>query len=81
MSYFIAFGSVSYQIFLPCPVKDMHLRGKSISIVPYPHLFQLQPWRASGPISLATIDLSASDRTKNEPGSLCWKYEQRVKVE
>jgi hypothetical protein len=81
MSMFIAFGNITYQIFLPCPVKDEHLRGKTISLVTYPHLYQLQPWRSPGPISYEQIDLSGSERTKRAIGSLSWRYESRVKVE
>ncbi len=81
MSMFVAFGNISYQIFLPCPAKDEHLRGKNISLMTYPHIYQLQPWRATGPISYEQIDLSASERTKSASGTLNWRYENRVKVE
>jgi hypothetical protein len=81
MSMFIAFGNLSYQIFLPCPAKDKHLRGKDIRLLAYPHIYRLQPWRATGPISYEQIDLSASERTKSTSGTLSWSYENRVKVE
>ncbi len=38
MTLFLAFGNISYQIFLPCPKKDMHLTGMEIQLVRYPHL-------------------------------------------
>ena len=77
---FIAFGNVSYQIFLPCPEKDEYLRGKNISVVLYPHLYQLQTWRATAPSLCDLIDLSASERTKSQTGTLSWRYDRRVKV-
>jgi hypothetical protein len=80
MSMFIAFGNVSYQIFLPCPEKDEYLRGKNISVVLYPHLYQLQTWRATAPSLCDLIDLSASERTKSQTGTLSWRYDRRVKV-
>jgi hypothetical protein len=81
MSMFIAFGNVSYQIFLHCPEKDECLRGKNISVLPYPHLYQLQPWRTTAPSLYDQIDLSASERTKSRSGTLSWRYDRRVKVE
>jgi hypothetical protein len=81
MSFFIAFGNVSYQIFLPCPAKDEYLRGKTISTPPWPHLYQLQPWLIPTPTIGAQIDLSSAERTKKRTGSTSWRYERKVKVE
>lgn len=79
-SMFIAFGNVSYQIFLPCPARDERLRGKTITVLGYPHIYQLQPRSAAGPISYSQIDLSAPERTKSESGSWSWTYEERKKI-
>jgi hypothetical protein len=49
MSFFIATGNVSYQIFLPCPAKDGHLQGKTITTTYFPHYFQLLPWLIPAP--------------------------------
>jgi hypothetical protein len=81
MSMFVAFGNLSYQIFLPCPARDRHLLGKNIKLLTYPHIYQLQPWKASGPISYEQIDLSSPERTKGTSGTLSWRYENRIKVE
>ena len=80
MSFFIAFGNVSYQIFLPCPHMDQHLRGKTISPVRYPHLYNLQPWLTPSPPVNGHVDLSASDRTGKRSSKMTWCYEQKVKV-
>lgn len=80
MSMFIAFGNISYQIFVPCPAMDGHLSGKTVSFAPYPHLFQLQPWRVPGPIQSHQIDLSASERTTSRSGTMRWVYERMVRV-
>jgi hypothetical protein len=81
MSLFVAFGNLSYQIFLPCPAQDGHLLGKNIELLTYPHIYRLQPWKASGPISYEQIDLSSPERTKAASGTLGWRYENRIKVE
>jgi|ERR1700732_874935 len=81
MSFFVAFGNVSYQLFLPCPAKDAHLRGKNKIILPYPHAYQLQPWRANGPITCVQIDLSASERTESQSGTMSARYDRREKIE
>jgi hypothetical protein len=80
-SMFVAFGTLSLQIFLPCPAKDDRLQGKNIFVFSYPNIYQLQPWRATGPVTLNQIDLSAPERTKRETGSFSWSYERREKVE
>jgi hypothetical protein len=80
-SMFVAFGNLSLQIFLPCPAQDDHLRGKNIFVFSYPNFYQLQPWKATGPIAFSQIDLSAPERTKKETGSFSWSYERREKIE
>lgn len=80
MSFFVAFGNVSYQIFLPCPSMDGHLRGKTISPVRYPHPFDLQPWLGPMPPRNGCVDLSAADRTKKRTGKMTWSYEKKTKV-
>jgi hypothetical protein len=80
MSFFIAFGNVSYQIFPPCPAKD-YLRGKAVNMPPFPHIYQLQPWLISVPIKSGSIELTSSDRTKKRTRTISWKYEQKIKVE
>jgi hypothetical protein len=81
MTLFVAFGNISYQIFLPSPGKDGHLTEKKISLVRYPHLHELQPWRANAAISYAHPDLSAAKRTKSRLRKMSWSYERREKVE
>lgn len=80
MSFFIAFGNVSYQIFLPSPSQDNHLLGKTIQMTPYPHFYQLQPWLIPAPTQTKTIDLSSPDRTTKGTGTIKWKYGQKVQV-
>jgi hypothetical protein len=80
MSFFIATGNVSYQIFLPCPAKDGHLRGKTISTDAFPHFFQLQPWLIPAPTQTAQADLSSPDRTQERTGTMSWRYENKTKV-
>jgi hypothetical protein len=79
MSFFIAFGNVSYQMFLPCPRMDEHLRGKTIRPVRYPHLFDLQPWRTPMPPQNGHEELSAPERTEKRISSMTWRYEQKIK--
>jgi hypothetical protein len=80
MSFFIAFGNVSYQIFMPCPTKDEYLRGKTINMPPFPHFYQLQPWLILTPTIGGQIDLSSAKRTKKRTVSMSWRYGQKVKV-
>jgi len=80
MSFFIAFGNVSYQIFLPCPAKDEYLRGKTINMPSFPHFYQLQPWLIPTPTIAGQIDLSSAERTKKRTGSMSWRYERKVKI-
>jgi hypothetical protein len=80
MSFFIASGNSSYQIFLPCPAKDDHLHGKAITTMIFPHLFQLQPWLAPAPPQERQLELSATERTSAKSGSVSWRYENKIKV-
>ena len=80
MTFFIATGHVSYQIFLPCPAKDSHLRGKSITTPAFPHRFQLQPSLIPAPTLPAIIDLSSPDPTATKTGTMSWRYDQKIKV-
>lgn len=80
MSFFIATGNVSYQIFLPCPMKDNHLREKTITPVAFPHFFQLQPWLIPAPTQTRQADLSAPDRTAKRTGIMSWHYDNKIKV-
>jgi hypothetical protein len=73
MSFFIAFGNVSYQIFLPCPAMDNHLRGKTISMLPLPHVFQLQPRLVPFPTKSGLIELSSPERTNKRKGTVVCK--------
>jgi hypothetical protein len=79
MSFFIATGNVSYQIFLPCPAKDEHLRGKTITIDAFPHFFQLQPWLIPTPTQTENFDLSSPDLTQEHTGTMSWRYEKKSK--
>lgn len=80
MSFFIATGNFSYQIFLPCPAMDSHLQGKEILIPPFPHLFQLQPWRSAGRTIQKTLELSDPERTSEKTGTITWGYGEKIKV-
>ncbi|UGA43754.1 HNH endonuclease [Bradyrhizobium quebecense] len=80
ISFFIAFGNVSYQIFLPCPSKDAHLTGKTITTLAYPHFFQLKPWLIPAPTVARTENLGSPDQTANRLGRLGWRYDQKIKV-
>jgi len=80
MSFFIATGNVSYQIFLPCPAKDNHLRGKTITTRAFPHFFQLQPWLIPAATQTGQTDLSAPDRTTKRTGTMNFRYENKIKV-
>jgi hypothetical protein len=80
MSFFIASGHSSYQIFLPCPAKDEYLRGKTVTTPAFPHSFQLQPWLSPAPLRKSQLELSASERTSAKKGSMSWRYEDKIKV-
>jgi hypothetical protein len=80
ISFFIATGNVSYQIFLPCPAKDEHLRGKTITTEPFPRFFQLQPWLIPAPTQTGQVDLSSPDRTQERTGKMSWRYESKTKI-
>jgi hypothetical protein len=80
MSFFVATGNVSYQIFLPCPAKDEHLRGKTVTFDAFPHYFQLQPWLIPAPTQAGQADLSSPERTQERTGKMTWRYENKVKV-
>lgn len=80
MSFFIATGNSSYQIFLPCPEKDDHLRGKTITFFAFPHLFELQPWLVPVPPLKKQIELSAPERISAKSGSMTWSYGKKTKV-
>jgi hypothetical protein len=80
MSFFIASGNVSYQISLPCPSKDAHLRGKAITTPAFPHFYQLQPWLIPAETRTGQIDLGSPDRTEKRTGTMSWHYENKIKV-
>lgn len=80
MSFFIASGNSSYQIFLPCPAKDDHLCGKTITTMAFPHFFQLQPWLIPAPPQERQLELSAPERTSAKSASMSWRYENKIKV-
>jgi hypothetical protein len=80
MSFFIATGNVSYQIFLPFPTKDEHLRGKTVTFDAFPHYFQLQPWLIPAPTQTGRVDLSSPERTQERTGTMSWRYENKIKV-
>ena len=80
MSFFIASGNVSYQIFLPCPSRDDHLRGKTITTPAFPHFYQLQPWLIPTATRTGQIDLGSPDRTEKRNGTMRWRYENKIKV-
>jgi len=80
MSFFIASGNVSYQIFLPCPSKDAYLLGKTITTPAFPHFFQLQPWLIPAATQMGQIDLGAPDRTEKRTGTMSWRYENKIRV-
>jgi hypothetical protein len=81
MTLFLAFGNVSYQIFLPCPKQDMQLIGKELELVRYPHLYELQPWRAKGEVSCSHRDLSSPERTAAQDRKMGWSFQTRQKME
>lgn len=70
MSFFIASGNSSYQIFLPCPARDDHLRGKTIRTMIFPHFFQLQPWLTPAPPQETQLELSSPERTLAKKNSV-----------
>ena len=80
MSFFIATGNVSYQLFLPCPSQDAHLAGKTIMVPAFPHFFQLQPRLIPCTTLTGHIDLGAPERTEKRNGSMTWHYENKTKV-
>ena len=80
MCFFIASGNVSYQIFLPCPSKDAHLRGRIITTPGFPHIFQLKPLLSPAPTQIETIDLGSPDRTEKRTGTMSWRYENKIKI-
>jgi len=80
MSFFIASGHSSYQIFLPCPAKDEYLCGKTVTTKAFPHSFKLQPWLSPAPILERQIELSSPERTAAKSGSMSWRYENKIKV-
>jgi hypothetical protein len=80
MSFFIATGNSSYQIFLPCPAKDDHLLGKTITPVAFPHPFQLQPWLIPARPQERHLELSLPERTSVKSGSMSCRYEKKIKV-
>ena len=80
MSFFVATGNVSYQIFLPCPAKDEHLTGKPVAFDAFPHFFQLQPWLIPSPTQAGQVDLSSPERTQERTGTMSWRYENKIKV-
>jgi len=79
MSFFIASGNVSHQIFLPCPSKDAHLRGKAITTPAFPHFYQL-PWLIPAATRTGQIDLGSPDRTEKRTGTMSWRYENKIKI-
>jgi hypothetical protein len=80
MSFFIASGHSSYQIFLPCPSQDEYLRGKTVTLQAFPHSFQLQPWLSPTPPQEKQLELSSPDRTPAKSGSMSWRYQNKIKV-
>jgi hypothetical protein len=80
MSFFIALGNVSYQIFLPCPSKEAHLRGKAITTPAFPHFYQLQPQLIPAATRTGQIDLGSPNRTEKRTGTMSWRYENKIKV-
>jgi hypothetical protein len=80
MSFFIASGHSSYQIFLPCPAKDEYLRGKTVTLRAFPHSYQLQPWLSPTPLQETQLELSSPERTAAKSGSMSWRYENKIKV-
>lgn len=80
MSFFIATGNVSYQIFLPCPAKDDHLRGTQKIPHTYPHIFQLRPLLIRGRTQKNQIDLNSSEQTTKKSETITWTYGEKIKV-
>ncbi|WJI44006.1 hypothetical protein NL532_25815 [Mesorhizobium sp. C120A] len=62
LTFFIAFGNWTYQIFPPCPKKDVAFIGKTIPLIFYPHLYQLQPWLATSAIQSSMLGLDDPER-------------------
>jgi hypothetical protein len=80
MLFFIATGNFTYQISLPCPEMDDHLRGKAITVLPYPHYYQLQPWLVPKPIVERLLELSSAERTKQKTDTITWTFGSKVQV-
>lgn len=80
LSFFIASGHSSYQIFPPCPTQDEYLRGRTVTLKAFPHSFQLQPWRSPTPPHENQLELSSPERTSAKSGSMSWQYENKIKV-
>jgi hypothetical protein len=74
LMFFLAFGNWTYQIFPPCPRKDSFLADQKINIVPYPHLYTLQPWLAKGRIQATQLYLDEAER-RSEPKELRLHYD------
>lgn len=60
-TFIVLFHNFSYQIFLPCQTKDMHLKRTRGTLPMWPHPFMLSPrehfvTRRAGPISLASSE-------------------------
>jgi hypothetical protein len=64
--FLLVYGNYSMQIFLPCPSMDARITDRQIQVFVYPHLYQLQPWLASGPIRSSHEDFSAAGRQSFE---------------
>lgn len=58
----LVYGNYSMQIFVPCPSMDARIANRQLSVFVYPHLYQLQPWRAAGAVRSGLEDLSSADR-------------------
>jgi hypothetical protein len=44
-SFVLAWGNYSHQIFIPFSAKDAHLRGRQITLPPFPNLYESDPAR------------------------------------
>ena len=69
LMFFLAFGNWTYQIHPPCPRMDGHLADRRIGLVPYPHLYDMQPWLAKGRVQAAQLYLDEAER-RSEPKTL-----------
>jgi hypothetical protein len=59
MTFLIAFGNVSYQLFLPCPAKDEFGINNQPQLVAYPLFYVLPPGRVTGSVTCDLLDLSS----------------------